>query len=280
MTECLKFEEINASVQRIRSLRKGFITNFYQSSAMVGLWTKYGSVNVYNFESSVFIIRQNNEFYNVYYACTSVVALQADLQKLSSVYDGKELVIDWLGREKEIACFDDLFSSCGFDCYCSLIRMSRPIVQSEQSQPEVEYATLEDLSEIFLLLNNFFDQKSEQLPCIESLESWINARRVLKRVIDNKIAGFLIFEINGVTSYLRYWFALPDYRDKKVGSTLLRQFFAESSNAKRQYFWVVQNNDNALKRYRHYGFQEEDMYDRVYVSSNKINNNNNERKNN
>ena len=80
---------------------------------------------------------------------------------------------------------------------------------------------------------------------------------------EGKMAGFLIYELNATTLYLRYWFTHPDFRDKKVGSRLLRRFFEEGKGTKRQLFWVIRTNENAIKRYRHYGFAEENMFDFV-----------------
>ena len=70
-------------------------------------------------------------------------------------------------------------------------------------------------------------------------------------------------EMNATTLYLRYWFTHPDFRDRKVGSRLLRRFFEEGKDTKRQLFWVIRSNKNAIKRYRHYGFKEENMLDFV-----------------
>ena len=39
--------------------------------------------------------------------------------------------------------------------------------------------------------------------------------------------------------------------------------FAAGRDTKRQYFWVKTDNDNAVKRYQHYGFQFEPMKDVV-----------------
>ena len=75
---------------------------------------------------------------------------------------------------------------------------------------------------------------------------------------------FLIYELNATTLYLRYWFTHPDYRDTKVGSRLLRRFFEEGKDTKRQLFWVIRTNENAIVRYRPYGFAEENMFDYVF----------------
>ncbi|MBA4320402.1 MAG: N-acetyltransferase, partial [Flavobacterium sp.] len=39
-------------------------------------------------------------------------------------------------------------------------------------------------------------------------------------------------------------------------------------NTKRQLFWVIKSNENAIKRYLHYGFKEEKMYNFVMINKN------------
>jgi len=134
----------------------------------------------------------------------------------------------------------------------------------------VSKATIEQITDIYILLNKYFDKRTEQIPFIEELEEYARLNHILVYTDGNKIIGFLIFEINASTLYLRYWFVHPNYRDKKIGSTLLRSFFDEGKNTKRQFFWVIKSNDNALKRYKHYGFTEENMFDYVLTSNNNI----------
>ena len=39
--------------------------------------------------------------------------------------------------------------------------------------------------------------------------------------------------------------------------------YEEGKDTKRQIFWVIRTNENAIKRYKHYGFNEENMFDYV-----------------
>jgi GNAT superfamily N-acetyltransferase len=80
---------------------------------------------------------------------------------------------------------------------------------------------------------------------------------------DGNLAGFLIFELSSATLYLRYWFTHPDFRGRKVGSRLMRRFFEEGKETRRQILWVMRTNEDAMEKYRHYGFVEEDMFDHV-----------------
>ena len=83
----------------------------------------------------------------------------------------------------------------------------------------------------------------------------------------NPILGFVIFDLLPATLYLRYWFAHPVARGKGVGGRLLKAMFAAGSDTKRQYFWVKTDNENAIKRYQHYGFAFEPMKDVVMAQS-------------
>jgi len=113
------------------------------------------------------------------------------------------------------------------------------------------------------LLHTYFDEQTEQIPYDEELEDYARQSHVLVCEKQDQMAGFLIYELNASTLYLRYWFALPDFRDRKVGSRLLRRFFEEGKDTKRQLLWVIRTNENAIKRYKHYGFKEENMYDYI-----------------
>lgn len=99
------------------------------------------------------------------------------------------------------------------------------------------------------------------------LNEYAKNNRILVYKEDVEIIGFVVFESNRSTHYLRYWFVHPEHRDKKIGSILLNTFFNEGQNTRRQLFWVITDNENAIKRYRHYGYTEENLYD--IVMSNK-----------
>ena len=127
----------------------------------------------------------------------------------------------------------------------------------------VRFATGRDLPRIKGLLHQFFDERTEQLPYDEELAAFMAHHWILVCEEDGNLAGFLIFELSSATLYLRYWFTLPDFRGRKVGSRLLRRFFEEGKETRRQLLWVMRTNGDAIEKYRHYGFAEEDMFDHV-----------------
>ena len=214
--------------------------------------------------NTLFIIKKNPAFWNVFYCSTTMESLSSDIEIFQSDYPNITLMFDLVGRDIQCKPLKELFEEKGCKEATSLVRMSRMTEPMEYNADNtVRYGTEEDITLISRYLHRYFDERTEQIPYDEELLDYTRQKRVLVCEDDGQIAGFLIFELNATTLYLRYWFTHPDFRDKKVGSRLLRRFFEEGKDTKRQLFWVIQTNDNAIKRYRHYGFKEENMYDYV-----------------
>lgn len=260
----------------IRLLRRGFITNFFLNDFKHTLWIDKKEFSYYHINDTYFLIRNHNSISHLFFISTSLEELSESLKIYINLFikehsEGKtnNLVIDIVGKNSINDLRDTLFE-CGFYQYQSLHRMNRCGLFSLETEiiDDVLYAEEEDLPTIFTYLNQFFDPLSEQLPMIEEIIMWQKENNIIVYKINNNIAGFLIFEIQGVTLYLRYWFVHPDHRDQKVGSKLFARFRQIGNKTKRQLFWVINDNENAIKRYKHYGFESENMYDYVLLYKN------------
>lgn len=264
MKQVTSVEQLQTLSAEIRAKRLGFLTNFYLDEEKHGIWIAKGDCFVENVGNTLFIIKKSSSFWNVFYCSTTLEQLSADLLQFKKAHDGQTLVFDIVGREMQCQPMVGMFRQNGFTEATSLVRMTRmtePMTYT--SDHSVRKAIKSEVSEIHTLLHQYFDERAEQIPYLEELEQYADHGHILICEESAKMAGFLIFEMNASTLYLRYWFTHPDFRDKKVGSRLLRRFFEEGKETKRQLFWVVRSNENAIKRYRHYGFAEENMYDYV-----------------
>lgn len=257
-------EEIRRLVADVRNKRKGFITNFYLDEFKHNVWIQKGDFFYDIIGETLFFIRKSESFCNLFYNSISVDALCNDLKVFKQEYPKQIAMLDVLGRESQCKQIVDALGRVEFSEATSLVRMSRftePIEYMEDSS--VTLASSDELKEIYELLHKFFDEKTEQIPYFEELQEYAGQGHILVCHEGENLAGFLIYEMNATTLYLRYWFTHPNYRERKVGSRLLRRFFEDGKNTKRQLFWVIRSNENAIKRYRHYGFKEEDMFDFV-----------------
>ena len=153
-----------------------------------------------------------------------------------------------------------------------MTRMTEPVFYSHDDS--VRHASENDIPLISLYLHHYFNEQTEQIPYDEELLDFCKQNHVLVCEENGQMAGFLVFESNASTLYLRYWFTHPDYRNCKVGSRLLRRFFEVGKDTRRQLLWVISTNENALIRYRHFGFVEENMFDFVMQNEPQMNHTN------
>jgi ribosomal protein S18 acetylase RimI-like enzyme len=129
-------------------------------------------------------------------------------------------------------------------------------------------ATEEQAKEVHSLLNTYFDKRTEQIPYVEELQAIAENNQILLYIDNGRIAGFVVYEMSKMSLYLRYWFVHPNFRERGIGSELLKQFFYDGRDTKRQQLWVICSNENAIKRYVHYGFNEENLFDFVITNKN------------
>ena len=264
MKEIRTIDELRQQVVEIRALRKGFFTNFFLDPVKHGLWIKKGNCYTERLGSTLFIIKQSPTFWNVFYCSTTMEEFGNDISDFMAEHSVATLMFDIVGRDVQCQPVVELFQSKGCQEATSLVRMTRMAEPFDYTpDASIRKATEADIPQVSLLLHEYFDAQTEQIPYDEELLDYACQSHVLVCEEQGRMAGFLIYELNATTLYLRYWFTHSDFRDRKVGSRLLRRFLEEGRDTKRQLFWVIRSNENAIKRYRHYGFVEENMYDYV-----------------
>jgi GNAT superfamily N-acetyltransferase len=255
----------------VKSFKKKTVSNYYFNSIKSEQLLCSGDLSAITIGEVVFVLKQNEHFINLYYYASDSMELGKSLDKLVSIYPDVTYIIDVVTKEIDTDVLKVLNQN-GFNVYTSLVRMSRisnstPKVD-EVTDQHLKVANQDESLEVFNQLKTFFDPKAEQLPTQDEVFEWSNSGNVLVYKIENYIAGFIIYQLVGVTLYLRYWFVSPLYRERKLGSKLFNYFILKGKNSIRQLFWVIQTNENAIIRYKHYGFKEEKMYNFVLTNKN------------
>ncbi len=266
MNQILTINELVLSMAEIRNLKKGFITNFYLDMSKHSLWVSKRALYIERVRDTLFIVKKNENFWNVFFCSTTLEELSRDLQGFNEKYKDILLMYDIVGNERMLVTCKEIFD-IRMNRYCSLVRMSRINAGQEcKLSGDIRVASTEQAQELLDILNNHFDERTEQIPCIEEIHSLIEKGNVLVYEHEGKIVGFVIFEKSVATLYLRYWFVHPGYRNMKVGSKLLNHFFYTGKDCKRHQLWVIETNDNAIVRYEHYDFKAENLFDVVYTN--------------
>jgi len=270
MDNVIDFREIADAIKVLKEGKKGYITNFYIDMEKVDEWIKSETLQIQKYNHSLFLLKKNEGFTNLYFCTTSYEYLKQSLSELKNEIRESLIVVDLIGRMSDMTLLGEVFRNNDFYDYIILNRMSKntTIVSPCKQNLYLKIASIEQVDDILNLFHTYFDPISEQLPTYKELVDWIRQEHISLYEVDGKIAGFIIYDLNGQTSYLRYWFVHPEYRNKKIGSILLNKFFSDNQEAKRQLFWVIQSNENAIKRYKHYGFESENLYDFIMTNKN------------
>ena len=270
MIRVITYQQVLDEIKIVKDQKMGFITNFYPDEAKVCEWINSGELFIRRDTHTLFLIRERKEFSNLYYCAPSYETLRQTIPELNLLMSHKLLVIDLLGRKSDVILLSEFFRQHAFSDYVTLCRMSKSTDDEciQVLDGDLKTAKIQHSYDILELLNTYFDPIAEQLPNHHDILNWIKSGHILIYESGNVIKGFVIYDLMGLTSYLRYWFVHPEHRDKKIGSILLNKYFHDSKLTKRQLFWVIQSNDNAIKRYEHYGFKPENMFDIVMTNKN------------
>ncbi len=243
-----------------------FVTNFFPDEERMSAWCRDGVFFEERCGDTQFFVRRQTEFSNVYFDGKSVDGLFDAWKSFVASNGAGRWIVDLIGPDQVREPLERVFSLAGFESLTTLQRMGRKTPNDRAIRSaDVEYAVVGDAATIKGLLDSFFVAEEEQIPSIEEIGKWIEKQTlyVIRGNAGNPILGFVIFDLLPATLYLRYWFAHPSARGKGVGGRLLKSMFAAGCGTKRQYFWVKTDNDNAIKRYQHYGFQFEPLKDVV-----------------
>lgn len=273
MDKIFNYQEINDKIKFLKEGKKGIITNFYPDIEIVTCWINSGDLHFFQYAETLLLLRNNKDFVNLYFIAVSYDSLQKALIHLNQEMSDIRFVADLVGKLPDIGPVSDVFIKSGFSEYSKLCRMSRKVPDNKHFaiNSHILPAKIIHAENILDLLYTYFDPVSEQLPGIDEVKKWITNGNISIYLSDNKILGFVIYINKGYSSYLRYWFVHPEHRDKKIGSALLNKYFSDGKDARLMFFWVVLSNENAVLRYKHYGFQMENFYD-IVLTKNLINN--------
>ncbi len=267
MDNICDYSQISNTISTIRSYKEGFIINFYIDEKLSRSLISQGLLYIEIHEKCIFIFRKNDDFFHLYFISTGLTQLNCGLSKLSGTYPDSIFVTDLIGNNDSVIKICEVFEKNGFTIRRKLRRMVRTtgLDQEQTLDPIVDYAKPEYVKQLQELLIENFDKYSEQIPTEDEILQKIENKQVLITTYQSKLTGCVIFDINGISSHLRYWVTLPAYRNQKIGSSLFRRAFHECRNTKRQTLWVDDKNENAIKIYSYYGFTFESLTDFIMI---------------
>ena len=256
-------KDVLFAIQKIKVVGDRFLTNFYPDFKKINVWIEEKLLFKFEYSNSVFYIRKQDTFYYLLYFTSNLIELKRALDFILPQIPFT-IVVEIITKKQKSEIMD-VFLSNTFSLYATLVRLSMktPSIIENNYPQNIRNAELNDLQFVMDRLNNDFDKYSENIPILRELEELIQNKFILVYEINNEIAGFIIGENTSQTQHMRYWYVNQEFRDLKIGSKLFKGFLVMGKNTQRQILWCLINNENALKRYEHYGYGQESLYDHI-----------------
>jgi ribosomal protein S18 acetylase RimI-like enzyme len=270
MTRAGTVNEILAAIENVKAGAPAFCTNFFPTQKKLQAWTERGELTFQMENGAAFFFRRDRDFQRFYFCASSAAALQHAIANVGNLKT-ERIVTDLVGNDATLQETLDCFERAGFRRYSQLQRMARagkqPATQPRTAEADVILAKSSDRQAILELLDTSFDHYSDQLPAAHEIDAAIEGRQILAIRCDGELAAMLFFETQGFTSAIRYWVVAPRFQSKRLGAALIRHYFASQNAVKRFVLWVVATNENAVKKYQHYGYAADGLIDRVLVNA-------------
>jgi len=269
MTRVRTVDEVFAAIQQVKAAAPAFCTNFFPVQKKLQDWITHGELRSESRNGAAFFFREDRDLQHFYFCGGSVAALESGIGSLTALKT-ERVVADLVGSEAALKDLRGCLEKAGFRRYSQLQRMARA---AHSSQPPVSgvdapvvFAEASDKRAISELLESSFDHYADQLPTPYEIEAAIEAKQIFAVKCDGELAAILFFETQGFTSTVRYWVVAERFQSKRFGASLIRHYFATQSAVKRFILWVVATNENAVKKYQHYGYAADGLIDHVLAN--------------
>jgi hypothetical protein len=255
--------EVFNAVQKAKAGATAFCTNFFPVESKLQGWIDHGGLLAEMHDGAAFFFRKDRDFQRFYFCAADMTALGQGIVA-SSGLKTERVMTDLVGNESILTSLLPALESAGFRRYTRLQRMTkigRPDFMAGDLQ--IDFAGKVDGQAVFALIENLFDRFGEQLPLLYEIESAIENRQILTARHGGELAGLLYFETQGFASTVRFWAVVEKYRALKIGSALMQQYFKTQESVRRFTLWVNSDNENAIQKYRHYGYAPDGLIDQV-----------------
>jgi GNAT superfamily N-acetyltransferase len=251
------------AIQQAKAGATAFCTNYFPVESKLQEWITHGELFAERLSGAAFFLRKDRDFHRFYFCAANEAVLEERMAAFDPLKTGR-IMTDLVGNESALSHLLPLFERQGFRCYARLLRLAR-IGRPEGSppSPSAVFAESADAAAVLRLIENSFDRYGEQLPAPYEIQSAIVHRQVLVVRFDGDLAGLLFFETQGLASTVRFWAVAEPYRARRVGSALMQHYFQIHGTVRRFTLWVNSSNENAIARYRHYGYRPDGLMDQV-----------------
>jgi ribosomal protein S18 acetylase RimI-like enzyme len=262
-----------AALQRVvSSVPRGaadFSTNLFVTQDQFQRWSAHAPLRTLSADGAALVLRAERDFHRVYHLAESAARLTAALATLPA----GTYVSDLIGKGDQLERMSDAYAAAGFAEETFLRRMSRDQATAANDPASIapadvdpaERATPADAPAVVALLERLLDPRVDQIPDAAELAEAAAEGRLLVVRNGEALEGMLLYDLKGRLAHLRFWHVDPMAHGAGIGRRLMAVFLADCAQAARIVLWVIGTNDRSIAIYRHYGFVEDALLDRIVI---------------
>jgi GNAT superfamily N-acetyltransferase len=246
------------------------LTNLFLSAEVLAELEGAGQLTVLEHPGVVYLLKIEPGFTRLYFCSSGLEPMQRTLASVAAPGPGG-LIVDLVGSQPDLEPLCAPFLESGFADYKRFIRMSRaaaaPLPAPWPGPPPAEprRATPTDGAGVYHHLWENFDSRAEHLPSLAEVERAAGLGTVLLAERGTAIGALLWYDRVGLTTTLRYWLVLSNFRRMGLGDVLLRSYLAEAAECRRFLLWVESDNSPAQRHYCYYGYRPDGVSDRIMM---------------
>ena len=268
MTPVQTTQAVYDAIAQVKAEANGFCTNFYPTPIKLEGWIARKELWMVRRKATVFFLRREREFWHLHFCAPDAATLGRGLANLRELQTEK-MVSDVIGTGSELL---PVMEQAGMRRYKQLIRMTR-VAQQEAApatddpwREQIAFAGEPDADAVLGLIQSAFNHYAKQIPSPEEIRAAVQTHQIIILKLGSELAGALYFETHGATSTLRFWTVAARFRDRRVGGALLRHYIASQCAVRRFVLWVDEGNDDAIRKYRHYHYENDGVSDYILAN--------------
>jgi GNAT superfamily N-acetyltransferase len=119
--------------------------------------------------------------------------------------------------------------------------------------------------QIYELIHTHFDARAEHLPSREEVATAVAGGTILVAEAGDRMAALLFHAGSAVTTTLRYWLVLPEFRGQGHGHQVMQRYFADCARCRRFLLWVQRDNARAIAQYERAGYRPDGLTDQILL---------------
>ena len=245
-------------------------TNCYLTYFQLKQMLEMDDIRIEFGQKCTYIFKEKHGYIELFFFVNEMMDLLEARDFLMNILpSNKKIVTSIISKDKKHEEHQQIIERLGFSLYKKYLRKKLQINDNSLKvslNESVCLAEVKDIEVIQTLMNKTFDDISDQIPSGEELEQMVSQKQVLKYMIMNCFAGFLINERQGKKSYLRMLCIEEKYRGSGIGKNLLWEYItSEYKNVDLFYLWVDEQNEKALELYAKQGYISDGVEQYIYI---------------